>query len=368
MKTRGYRTMTATTAIPREVVNSTFFEHHVPIDKMFVSYRDESGGGYARPTRPNRVGKLVAEWDARKMLPIILSMRADGSFAIIDGAHRVAAAKNVGLTALPAYVYIDLTIQDEASLYRAFGDYLAQTPLDKWHAAIAEGQRDYIVLANILRTYGLHVPNSKSNDGIGRIIAVDAILSIGRHYGPTVLDETLRLLRDAWGTSPRAYAGASLRGTAAFLARYRNHSNFDRATFVRRLATTGVEAVERDAHNLKTGTVANGNAESAYGRALLAIHDARKARRLGDWQVKFFNEAALAEMKNRIVAITKGTPAEQLSQQAKKGAATRYGRLAIDVACPTCNAAPGKLCHKLSGELITYRHPQRAAAAKERAS
>jgi Family of unknown function (DUF6551) len=354
---------TATKMMPPEVVNNTFFEHRVPISKMFVHFRTEPDG-YARPTRPHRVNKLVLEWDARKMLPIILSMRSDGNFAIIDGAHRVAGAKMVGNETLPAYVYIDLTVQEEAGLYRAFGDYMAQTPLDKWHAAIAEQQPEYLVLANILLKHGLHVPNSKGNEGTGRVLAVDAILSVARQHGPMLLDETLGILKDAWDSTPRAVSAISLRGMSAFMARYHKHANFDRTTFVRRLSSAGVDAVERDAKNLQTGTIANSNAEGAFGRALVAIHDARKVRKLGEWQGKIYSDAQKAQSTERLRAMQRNSSPEQRSAQAKKAAETRFGRLAIDMTCPRCGATPGKPCRNDKGNVVDYRHQARIDAAR----
>jgi len=355
--------MTATKAIPPEVVNNTFFEHHVPIDKMFVQYRTQPDG-YARPERPHRINKLVTEWNPRKMQPLMLSMRADGSFAIIDGAHRVGAAKKVGLTALPAYVYIDLTVQEEAGLYRAFGDYMAQTPLDKWHAAITERQPEYLVLANILSKHGLHVPNSDSNTGNGRILAVDAVLTIARTHGPMLLDEALKLINEAWDSSPRAFTSLSLRGMAGFLARYHKHPNFDRATFVRRLSAAGVDAVERDTRNLRTGTIASPNSEAAFGKALLAIHDARKKKPLGEWILKHYSDETKAQHASRITSVTRNMPPEQRSENAKKAATTRFGRVAIDVSCAKCGAMPGKPCRNQRGENVDYRHQARHDAAR----
>src|SRR5678816_4009382 len=80
-----------------------------PISQMFIAtYLDKTG--YARPIRPSWVKKLVSDWDVRKMSPVILSLRPDGQYAIIDGCHRVEAARRVGMTHLPAFVYLYLCL------------------------------------------------------------------------------------------------------------------------------------------------------------------------------------------------------------------------------------------------------------------
>src|SRR5258708_7808516 len=94
--------------VPSEIREVTIFERRVPLNRMFVHYRDQPGG-YARPLREPRVKKLVAEFDPLGVGVLYLSMRDDGSYWIIDGQHRAEAARRVGLPGLDAYVYIDLT-------------------------------------------------------------------------------------------------------------------------------------------------------------------------------------------------------------------------------------------------------------------
>lgn len=79
-----------------EIEASTLFDR-VSVRDMFV---DPS---YGRRLDPNAVDKLLREWDERALGTLMLSLRPDGRYAIIDGQHRRAGAKRMGLSESVGY-------------------------------------------------------------------------------------------------------------------------------------------------------------------------------------------------------------------------------------------------------------------------
>lgn len=276
----------APSPVPLEVQEETFFEPELNITQMFVHFRDLPGG-YARHLRPSRVKKLIATFDRSAMGPVLLSMRNTDpeTFAIIDGQHRVEVAKHYGIKRIPAYVYVDLTIEREADLYRKFGDYLKQTALDKYMAALAAGDQHTRTIDSIVHTIGLHVAAGTGGRVKNGIQAAEALYNIaeGNRYG--LLAKTLDLVHSIFEGEPRAYVGPVLHGFAAFLERYADDSRLQRKQLVERVRELGWQ-------RFKTKQVArlglDGNsAATAWGKALLEVHNYRlSANALPEWQGK----------------------------------------------------------------------------------
>jgi uncharacterized protein DUF6551 len=327
--------MTAKTSpkqFPAEVLEHTIFERNVPFEKMFVAFRDQPDG-YARPLNERRVAKIDAEFNPKALGIILLSLQDDGTYAVIDGQHRSEVAKRHGYTGMDAYVYIDLTVEEEARLYRQFGDYFRQSARDRWYAAIVERQPEALAIERILAEFGLHVSNDAGRPG--GVAAVESIMKISRQHGPVLLRETLRTLNDAFGHDPVAYIGAALVGMAMFLDRFNANPKYKRAQLVDRLNRIGARKWEQQA--LHVQALERGDKGVAFGKALLIIHDnGRKPEfRLSEWQERKLTPSSLAAARERIKKATKR------SVEARKNGAVERSK---EVRCRTCHAAPGKLC------------------------
>lgn len=346
--------------LPDEVVNGTIFERNVPIDKMFVAERDQPGG-YARPLNSARLRKLDKEFDRKAVGCLLLSMRNDGRFAVIDGHHRSVIAKQHGVDALDAYVYIDLTLEEEARLYRQFGDYLRQTPRDKWFAALVERQPEIVALNNILAERGLRiVADPAKSQGIA---AVESILRIARTEGVSVLIDTLDLLIDAYDhRNSVAFSGFAMIGAAMFLHRFGKNPLYNRKRLVDRMQRLGVlewETIARAFLNVDKGDKA-----TAFGKALLKMHDSGRgmteAKRLGQWLEKPKTEAA-KETARRVLAERALPAAKALRLEAAI-------KKAQEVACPICGSRVGEPCTGAAGVMYHQRRAYVAAAQRKAAA
>jgi hypothetical protein len=352
-----------TKAYPAEVVRGTFFEHDIPVENMFVAYRTNANG-YARPLNNPRKNYLIANWDRRGSAVLLLSMRPDGRMAIIDGQHRWEAAVANNEKTLDGLVYIDLTIEQEAELYRKFGDYLRQTPLDKYHAAITQGVTEYLAIDRIVHSFGLNVPQTLVV-GPRAIVAVDALLSIAKNYKLGLMRETLSLLNDAWDGQPRAYRAVVLRGTAAFLARFFTNKNFNRKRLVARMTKEGISKVEERAGRLREGI--STDAVSAWGQALMGLHDARapEGTELAIWLRKHYTDEGKESQAKAVRTLLDNLTPEQRQARSNKSWNTRHGYKTTDVRCTYCNADVGTPCFSDNGVKASSSHKQRRMLARE---
>ena len=309
---------------PDDVKFRTIFEPNVPISQIFVD--SVENGGYARPLNQNRLNYLVKRFRARSLGTVLLSLRNDGRYAELDGQHRTAAALVHGITHLDAYVYLDLTREEEAQLYAEHGDYLKQTARDKFKALLVAKHPDVVAMNRIVEAAGFHVTGGGQTPY--GIQAVGGLQTVAADWGPEVLSQTLITLKFLYDRDPQAYTSTFLRGTAAFLARY-----FDNPNYQPDRLRDGVLAIDG-----RVGVIGRQNSimradrigsVSAHGRALLAIHNEGpgkmplRSKALPEWQDRFYTEEGRASHAKALRE--KATPAAVAVRRAR--AAAKNGRV-----------------------------------------
>jgi hypothetical protein len=251
---------------PLELEQQTILEY-VPIAKMFV---DPS---YGRELEVPYLNRLLKEWDERALGVIYLSYRDDGRLAIIDGQHRVAAATRKNLVDMAARVYLDLTLQDEARLYRLFAVRRGQTPLVKYHAALTEGQTQARQIQQVLNSLDLTASNY---NGPKRVRAIGALTSVITRYDVDMLDLTMRTLYTSFGDHSTAFAAEFVSGMAAFIVRYEEKATWTR--LVERLRKAGPEEMMRRYVAMKQAMGMNshnsgGTSGGMMARVFKAVYD-----------------------------------------------------------------------------------------------
>ena len=318
----------APSPVPLEVQEETFFEPELNIAQMFVHFRDQPGG-YARHLRPGRVKKLIAAFDRSAMGPILLSMRdtEPETFAIIDGQHRVEAAKAHGIERLPAYVYVDLSLEREADLYRKFGDYLKQTAIDKYMASLAAGDQHTRTIDSIVHTIGLHVVGHTGGRVKNGIQAAEALYGIARDNRYGLLAKTLDLVHSCFDGDPRAYIGPVLYGFAAFVERYGDDPKLQRRQLVERVQAMGFTGL-KTRQTARSGIDGN-SAATAWGKALLEVHNFRlSANALGEWKLHVMTPEvkAASAVRVREKALPAAIKARSERAQSPEAVAAREAR------------------------------------------
>lgn len=212
------------------------------------------------------------------------------------------------------------------------------------------------------------------------IAAVDALLKVHSTYKMGLLRETLSLLTEAWHGDHRAYRAMCLLGTAAFLARYYTHPNYNRRRLVTRMTKDGIPALERRANSIKEAILAT-NPNNAWGQALLTLHNFRvpEGNELPEWPKRHITEEVAAQRAARMKSMNdlltpedhkarsnkamKTLGHEALSQKAIRAAVSRRGYSARNVPCPLCKADSGKPCRTSGNNELPNVHKARRKLA-----
>ena len=204
----------------------------VPINMMFADPL------YSRPVDRSFVAKMAREWHRDAVGVIYLSLRSDGRFAILDGCHRVEACRLAegNAATLPAKIFIDLTIAQEAALWDRFNRFRKRPrQVDVFRARLGAGDPEATAIMRCCEAAGLPVHLNGRQDGAS-IVAVTALESSYHRVGDHGLSVVLGILREAFGDDERGYQAPAIDGLSMLWARYGAVVNRTRLVDTLRLA------------------------------------------------------------------------------------------------------------------------------------
>lgn len=151
---------------------------------------------------PSKADAIAANFDPESVGLPVVNMRG-GKAWLIDGQHRCAAMK-IWLgegwedQSFEAEIYDDLTEAEEAEAFLKRNDAMAVNSYNKFRIGVVAGREDESTVAGIVLREGLTI--SRDRNAEGRVLAVGTLLRVYRRAGGEVLQRTLAIIRDAWGT------------------------------------------------------------------------------------------------------------------------------------------------------------------------
>lgn len=205
---------------------------------------------YQRQVIPARVRWLVANWDLSKVGVVTVSIRLNDpkKAYVVDGQHRVRAAMELGLadTKVLCHIYRDLTKEEEARHFLSSNDVRPVTPFDKYRAGIVANNPVAIGVKKVAEGHGWKITGAT---GDGSIACVSELMKLYAR-DPDILDTTLNVLTEAWGTRAEAVERPIITGLSNILARY--NGELDRGVLVKKLGKYrgGPGALAGDARGL----------------------------------------------------------------------------------------------------------------------
>ena len=168
------------------------------------TYQREIGGAGV-----THVNHLLREFNWNCYQPIIVGEREDGRFAVIDGQHRLEAArKHPLIDELPCYVVDAPGVAAQASIFAAVnGRRLALTSQQKFWAAHAGGDAKAIEVARLCAVAGVAILRSPPSTDIAArsILAPFTLQKLVRQVGTEAVGLALELLAETHGETPNAF-------------------------------------------------------------------------------------------------------------------------------------------------------------------
>lgn len=166
----------------------------VPIAKMRVSTAAQ------REVRKARVSYLASEFDPERLGYPVLNLR-DGNYYIIDGQHRIEAAK-VWLgdgwekQSLTCRIYSGLSEKQEADMFDWLNNNLAVSAFDKFKVRCTAGRATESAVRKITDRIGLKISRDKGEGCIG---ATTTLVRVYERADGLTLARTLRIVHESFG-------------------------------------------------------------------------------------------------------------------------------------------------------------------------
>lgn len=215
-----------------------------------------------------RQEKLAKEWKPMLCRPLDVIPNGRCNY-VIDGKTRLGAANLIyhdKAQTLPCHVYDTITEKYAAGLFLGFNDAKPVKVFEKWLVRRIEEDPIVSSIDSLLKMHGLQAVGTDLDGGIRAVAALEKIFS--RQKGDVILDRTLRLLLQAWGTKHDAFDGLLLMGVALVVQKLGDH--IEDAALARRMAKQGTPgAMIGDARVL--AKVSGRSVASAMGEKIIGI-------------------------------------------------------------------------------------------------
>jgi hypothetical protein len=176
--------------ITTDVIKGSYAIEDIPIQQTRVSPSAQ------RQQKAWHVQNIAKSFDPDRLGVITTSLR-DGVYYVVDGAHRIAAAKLAGLEEhkITAHVYEGLSEKDEAELFLVLNDVRPVSKLDKFKVSVTAGEPSAVAIKSIAGSLGYRV----AFGGAGCITAVSPLERTYVNGGANALYTLIFVIRETYG-------------------------------------------------------------------------------------------------------------------------------------------------------------------------
>jgi hypothetical protein len=229
---------------------------------------------YQRPLSRVKVQSISSKFNKHAVGVLIVSLREDGQYFVIDGQHRLEAMKKRGVEYAQCQVITGLTGQQEAEIY-IYCNTNRKNPdaLDTFKARLYKGEPMAIAIHKAVEECGLYIAfNRAGTRPPNSVWAVMAMEEIYRKGGEKFLKDILNLAIRSWPGEATNVEGKVLIGLMMFHLKYQGR--YVREEFIAKMKVTDLNTLRRRAqyHSENHG----GSVYTTFARALQEAYDKGK--------------------------------------------------------------------------------------------
>ena len=254
-------------------------EHAHPTTKWLPAAILQIDTTYQRRLSQWKLRLLIKTFDEHKLGLLEVSQRHDG-YWLIDGQHRLAAARRCGVSLIYCHVHGGLTLAQEANMRLGFHNRKADTPIERFRLELAEGDPAAVHVQAIVREAGMEIHLADTGCRDPRLLrCVGNLKRIYARYrnGPALLGRVLYISYHAWPDELAGRTGRIVMGIGTFLNYYPEVPDAELiAKLQERTAATLMRLIQSEI----LGSL--GGPDVAMGRLILMAYNRRKRNRLPD--------------------------------------------------------------------------------------
>lgn len=247
----------------------------VPTEELLVDRT------YQRELESKRVTYMARNWDQDLAGELVVSLRDNGKFYVIDGQHRHGSVQLMSNPPSQMFcrIYTGLTVADEARLFRDLDTKRrGLTTGAAFKAALAAGEQFAVDISAAAAAAGMTAEYGRKAPG--NIRAFKTVADIHRRRGSEFLTRVLSIVNKAWPDNQNAANSSVLYGLEVLLVKF-PFADDARLTQILR---------ERDPAWVETqGRIMNGTLSSAIASAVAFViyqlyNKGMRSRKLPDWK------------------------------------------------------------------------------------
>ena len=215
-----------------------------------------------------RVDKIVKDFKPQMLGLFTGSKRADGRTYILDGQHRMVAARRKGYDDyIATRVWEGLTLAEEAELFLDLNNTRKVSALDKFHVRATKGDPAAVALKAALERVGLRASGQHTGGMFAAIVSLERVYQGFRSYGAEprldLVEAVLAILTRAYGVDERkAFQANTVQGIGLILHIFGKRVDAEDLTAALRAIPADTLAIRgRSTKDLEGGTGAQGVAK-----------------------------------------------------------------------------------------------------------
>lgn len=228
-----------------------------------------------------RVKHLQKKFNPLMLGLLTASKRPDGRSYILDGQHRIAAARAEHYDGyIATRLFENLTVEEEADLFLQLNDQRKVGALDKFHVRATMGDPAAVALKKSLEHFGLRASSQHSAGQFAAIVALERVYAGFMSYASEpridLVEAVLQILTRAYGTDDRkAFQANTVMGVGLIIHIFGKRVDLDDLTSALRTVTADNLAIRgRSLKDTEGGTGAEGVA-----KVLLQLYNKGKSSR-----------------------------------------------------------------------------------------
>lgn len=217
--------------------------------------------GYQRILNMVNVKKIARDFDMAKLGVLVVSERADGTYAVLDGQHRLSAMRRIEKTTANCIVLEGLTVKQEADYFRKQNENKqALRVADTFNASIWAEDVECLRIRELVGKYGFRFGKSGTPMCICAIAALQKTVQI---FSFDVLDKVLATIAMTWPHDTTILRREMLAGLAEFWSRFAGQLTVQQ--FASRMMQKLPMDMYRDAHSRSAGKA---NPGAAFNKSI----------------------------------------------------------------------------------------------------
>ncbi|WP_319533396.1 DUF6551 family protein [uncultured Cohaesibacter sp.] len=232
---------------------------------------------YQRDLVSARVKKILKSFSWRYFQPVTLAPKSDGTYAVLDGQHRVEAAKlHPTVSEVPASIIEASCVRDEADTFvKVNTERSSVSTIDRFWAGLVASDDDALSVQRVVTAANCQIAPATGVLKPRMTNAVGAVSRAIRNYGDKAVIDTMKTICAAWPEDGKALKGTIITGLSRVL-RANPDADLDHITHVLKdqdmaTFTANAEAIRK---------ISGGTADTAIAKTIIEQYNRSKRKKL----------------------------------------------------------------------------------------